>query len=376
VEGAVGTEKGESGNLDLLRATAVMLVLVFHVLLFWNHEHVAGVSLRPLGLFGVLLFFVHTTLVLMYSLERQRMQLPGKPLFTPFMVRRIFRIYPLSVVVVAAILVFRIPQAHLEPGAFVSANVSPTGWLLNLLLMQNVGRAPSVLGPLWSLPFEIQMYTVLPILYLVAARASSARVVVGIWLAAAVCCAVSTLLPVSYISELTAYVPNFVPGVVAFRLARRARPIAPRWWLPFLAMLISVFVVLSNAFPARSTLVGWLACLGLGIAIPQFGERAPGLLLQSAHVVAKYSYGIYLSHYFAIWCAFVWAGGLPRPVRWGLVALLPMLLYHAVEAPLIRAGNRVARLAASRLPTVTGQDPSRRSGCAAIGKQRALRTER
>jgi peptidoglycan/LPS O-acetylase OafA/YrhL len=294
----------------------------------------------------------------MYSLGRQQRQFPGKPPFSPFMVRRIFRIYPFSVGVVASILVFRIPQAHLEPGACSFANVSRAGWLLNFLLMQDAGRAPNVLGSLWSLPFEIQMYTVLPILYSVAILARSARIMVAIWLAAAAFCGLSTLLSASYFSELITYAPNFVPGVVALRLVRRIRPVPSRWWLPFLVILTATFVMPANPFRAWSTLVGWLAWLDLGLAIPHFGETTPGLLLRGAHVVAKYSYGIYLSHFFAIWCAFVWAGGLPTPVRWGLftalVTLPPMPLYHGVEAPLIRAGGRVDCRVALNLPSAAG----------------------
>ena len=52
----------------------------------------------PIGTFGVLIFFVHTSLVLMYSMERSDMR--GEALFANFYIRRIFRIYPLSVLAV------------------------------------------------------------------------------------------------------------------------------------------------------------------------------------------------------------------------------------------------------------------------------------
>src|SRR4029077_4966072 len=61
----------DSANLDLLRSAAVILVFVNHLLLFLGLTH-AGEFLRPLGRWGVQLFFVHSSLVLMMSLERQK----------------------------------------------------------------------------------------------------------------------------------------------------------------------------------------------------------------------------------------------------------------------------------------------------------------
>jgi peptidoglycan/LPS O-acetylase OafA/YrhL len=55
----------ESPNLDLLRATAVLTVFLAHLLI--------GLGVKPreeVGAAGVLIFFVHTSLVLMMSLSR------------------------------------------------------------------------------------------------------------------------------------------------------------------------------------------------------------------------------------------------------------------------------------------------------------------
>src|SRR6476646_7615937 len=80
-----------SANLDLLHSFAVTLVVGFHLAKFFNFRF-AGLRITDFGLLGVMLFFVHTTLVLMFSLERQSAR-PGAPLFLPFIVRRCFRIY-------------------------------------------------------------------------------------------------------------------------------------------------------------------------------------------------------------------------------------------------------------------------------------------
>ena len=57
---------------------------------------------------GVLMFFVHTSMVLMLSLERTR--LSGRALFGAFYLRRAFRLYPFSMAcVISAMLVSRTP---------------------------------------------------------------------------------------------------------------------------------------------------------------------------------------------------------------------------------------------------------------------------
>ena len=98
--------KGASSNLDVLRAIAVLLVLAQHLSRRMHIEHIAWVPTSSLGLFGVLLFFVHTSLVLMYSLHRSkdRCGLHGPPLLRDFYIRRAFRIYPLSILAICVAL--------------------------------------------------------------------------------------------------------------------------------------------------------------------------------------------------------------------------------------------------------------------------------
>jgi peptidoglycan/LPS O-acetylase OafA/YrhL len=87
----------------------------------------------------------------------------------------------------------------------------------------------------------------------------------------------------------------------------------------------------------------WAFCLALGVLIPYFRELTWRPLTKTAAVIAKYSYGIYLSHS----TVFAFALTFENPwLRWplmaGLVVLVPVLLFHLVEDPMIQIGKRAA----------------------------------
>jgi peptidoglycan/LPS O-acetylase OafA/YrhL len=320
----------DSPNLDFLRASAVLMVLVFHILGFFGARRFGPFDLEAMGLLGVLLFFVHTSFVLMLSLERQLTQFGRRRFFLIFMVRRCFRIYPLSLLVVAVIALFKLPLTG-PPWGMNWPAISGRDVLFNLLLVQNVTGSPSIPGPLWSLPFEMQMYLFLPALFLISGKLKSAFTL------AAGCLLVTAAVTVWIFSGHgyhLKYVPCFLPGILAYKLSLRP---ASGWPFPWLALLlwasVAVFMML-NTLEA-----GWVVCFILGAAIPQFAQLASRSLQRASHLIARYSYGIYLTHCFCLWLAFIKLRPLPRVGQWlvfaAVVLLVPMVLYHLVELPLI-----------------------------------------
>jgi peptidoglycan/LPS O-acetylase OafA/YrhL len=326
----------ESPNLDLLRAIAVLAVYFFHLSI------TLGATLPPYaGRFGVLIFFVHTSLVLMMSLER--IENAKRPLATTFYVRRFFRIYPLSVLCVTAIVLFRLPRAPWWPW------LNPDGAtiLTNLLLCTNLFYKEVVTSVLWSLPYEVQMYLVLPLVYLVG-RAYGSRGVLTLW-----CAAVLAGIVQPHVTgrlDIAQYGPCFMAGVASYFLgfgaATRRLPFIG--WPVVIAIAGGILAYGSHlGFPGAGS---WIMCLMLGLTAPLFADLEQPALRKGAAWIARYSYGIYLTHLYAQWAALVVLKEYPAAVRYAVLVVLslgaPITLYHLVESPMITVGVRVAR----RLP--------------------------
>lgn len=324
----------------------MLFVLADHLLVFFGEPHSWFFKPRELGVLGVLLFFVHTCLVLMFSLERQTARTGQRGLFTAFMVRRCFRVFPMSMLAVCVVYAARLPMVNIFPGRFTGGVFQPWEVLSNLLLVQNVTHATSVLLPLWSLPYEMQMYLFLPALYGVVRRFKSVWTLLGIWLAA---------LPVAVVQfryqlqpSLLWLVPAFLPGVIAYWVTMRTHPSRPFWQFPVMLYTMALFYMMLPG--GGATFKGMFVCLAVGLTVARFAEVRAGWLRTGGELIARYSYGIYITHMPCEWLAFVRLHDLPAAAQWFVFVVsavaLPVVLYHALEAPMINLGNRlvVARL--------------------------------
>jgi peptidoglycan/LPS O-acetylase OafA/YrhL len=337
----------ESPNLDLLRATAVLFVVVFHLLLFFQKTVLGPFNLRSIGHWGVLLFFVHTSLVLMFSLERSGAGKRLNTLFLGFYGRRCFRVFPLSILIVSVVYALHLPVGHLSRGIFIALHLNRFELVSNLLLVQNLTHSDSIIAPLWSLPFEMQMYLVLPALFLVAKWSRSVLPVLGIWGMSVAMVLGSRHIYRYHLADLVVYVPCFVAGIVAYKLAESR---TGNW--AFVGYPITIAAITTFFLRGPSPERGWICCLLVGLILPQFREMPENWLRKCCQHVARYSYGIYLTHFICIWLAFVGFAAMPVAVRWAaLLATLfafPVLLYHTIEAPMIRLGNRLVGRRAQR----------------------------
>jgi peptidoglycan/LPS O-acetylase OafA/YrhL len=319
-------------NLDVLRAVAVLCVLVSHLRGGGLHPEKL-LSVDRLGHVGVLLFFVHTSLVLLMSLQKR----PGT---AAFYVRRIFRIYPLSVFTVVLVLLVKIPYVP----NYTFLQVSTARIFANLLLIQGGGRS-SIIGPLWSLPHEMLMYAFLPLVFLALRKNNTMSAALALWFASAT---IGTTIPLvlGFDGYWLAYIPCFLCGAIAYRgTSERAGFLAPVLFPCSVAALIAGYVILGSTGSPDLIFREYLFCLLIGLMLPLFREMSVSAVTKAAHYVAKYSYGIYLLHFPIMWLAF-YRLSVPMAARWAVFALLmvagPVLAYHLLEAPMVEVGRKLA----------------------------------
>jgi peptidoglycan/LPS O-acetylase OafA/YrhL len=328
-----------SVNLDLLRAVAVLCVFASHLLGAFQNE-----TFGSLGRFGVILFFVHTSLVLMESLERLNTTSGSDSrLVQAFWLRRAFRIYPLAILFVVLAAAFRIPVA---PGQLYTW-IGTKAFLANLALAQNLTYSPDILGPLWSLPLEVQMYVLLPFAYFAIRGRRHYRSIL-LWILSVILAL--TLPRLSARLSVFIFAPCFTSGIVAYDLIRSRQRTwkLPAWTWPIgIVLLILLFGPHDNINLYVKIQRAWAISLALGVFYANVHELPTGLPQRIAHWIAEHSYGIYLSHIVIIWFAIDRMHAAPLWARILVLATgaiaIPALLYVSIEQPLILAGHHVAR---------------------------------
>jgi len=308
--------------------------------------HLASPNVSAMARGGVILFFVHTSLVLMASLERGG-HAPGW--VRAFYIRRAFRIYPLSIVTVMLVVMMAMPPQVPVFGA-VRPFVPPTSTALlsNFALLQNLAGQPDVLGVFWSLPLEVQMYVLLPACYLIARRFKWG--VAGLALVALVASVIyeTVELPGLWRFSALAFAPCFVSGVITYAILYHVprRKTMGAWALP---LIIAVPIALLSHPLAHANMIaaGWIVALAVGLLLPWVAELRESWLTRAAAVIARYSYGIYLLHVPVTWIAVVALRDAPLVVQLATivvgVVMLPIAAFHWVERPAIEAGQEAVR---------------------------------
>ena len=340
------------GDIDGLRAVAVVAILLFHL----------DPAALPGGFVGVDVFFVISG----YLITGQILAHGERFSFRHFYLRRLLRLYPALVLVVAATLVagylrlspadFRSLAASALAAVFGVSNI----WFLADIDYFNPETAFRPLLHTWSLGVEEQFYLVWPLLLTVLSgrRVRFAILISGV-LAVALALAVAgphLAGPSAAFYLMPFRIHQFALGAVLHVLV--AAPLlsaraAGRVQALCLGLLVVVFAV-PDAGPWRPLhAFGLVACLATA-AVIGLGSVAPLRVLSAAPVrlVGRWSYSIYLVH----WPLIVFARdikvvplGLPDLVALFAASVLLGGVLHVLVEQRLRLRGATHRLAPSAL---------------------------
>ena len=310
--------------IDVLRAVAALLVLVFHVMALgeWKvfAEPLWGMPFRE-GWIGVDLFLVISGFVITLSAAREWEKDP-KGFHWPFMQRRLRRLVPLYVLTCTVYVFLVRPEILMRPVEQVlTIAVSHALFLQNLLALTH----GAINGVTWSLALEMQFYVALVI-------SIGGLVKLGPWRALLLLMGLSwawrygttfifrpgeasVQMQVIYTTQLPGTLDAFGIGIaLALGVFKGqgawARRLQPGWkncllWLLLSTALLwaagTLFLPLGAHWTHTGMVVFWRTVLALGfgaalatvISCPIRGDG----LLRPVRYLGQISYGIYLWHF-------------------------------------------------------------------------------
>lgn len=331
------------GYLDTLRFVAASLVVMQHLFErqtgFWTEVFI---RLGP-GVAGVALFFFISGYAIPLSVR-------GELDWWRFMVRRLFRIYPLylaalGLIFVSAVLAI-VPTWIDMPGA------SPGRWIANLLLVQDFVRVKAFLGVSWTLAIELIWYA----LFAIAISAFGSRaagvldmaIPLGLLALALVSLALGQRIPLARPTMVYA-------AVIGFQCFRHASGELPprgligsvlRFAIVALVCDLVSFGVFSHRSISLAQAIGpWTVGAVIFLAvllIPRLRDH-PWLNRGVMPWLGTRSYSIYLLHPLTIALATRYAAGPGRvAMALALTVGLAALTFRLIEQPGIALGRRIA----------------------------------
>ena len=140
-------------SLQILRAYAAILVVISHV---WNNGILPG-TFNELGGFGVDIFFVISGFIMCLTVSLKNTKHENAK---NFIVRRIIRIFPIYIICTIPLLLLNIRTDGIKDAYFYIGNI------LLLPTFTNNPHYALVLGPGWSLVYEMLFYYIFAIIML------------------------------------------------------------------------------------------------------------------------------------------------------------------------------------------------------------------
>lgn len=285
-------------TLQYLRALAVTMVVLSHL---HFKSSVAGENVFSwfrIGATGVDIFFVISGFVMAMIYSRSSAKLGSAK---NFWLRRLARILPMYWLVTSAALIL-----YLVSPALVNANSGPTSIWRSYLLLPTMQQSSVqfLIGPGWSLSFELFFYWACTVLLLMPNRTLGMRVLV-------------LTLVILAGGSLTGYAPSylltspllieFAFGVVIFAWFHRMNgqlPVLAGRVLLVLGVLGFILLNLPNEFVLEQR--WWRAGIPAAMLVAgalSLEEKARARLSQYGLLVGNASYSVYLTHVFVLGAA-------------------------------------------------------------------------
>jgi peptidoglycan/LPS O-acetylase OafA/YrhL len=336
-------------GLDGVRAVAVLAVLVFHAEREW----------LPGGFLGVSLFFTLSG-YLIVNLLVSELERSGSVSLRAFWARRLRRLAPAATIVILAVVALSSwLSSSLEQGRIRGDAVAAASYAANWRAIAadnsyaEIFADASPLQHMWSLSIEEQLYLLVPIAVVVAARIGLRRRGIGVMFA--VGAAVSFAIAIAsegfdrvYYGTDTRASELFVGAALACLLGPRLEAWSssinrPRAVVGPIALV--AFVVLCRLADLDSTWLvsGGFSAVALVSAVLCAGAIVPGILRtvlswRPLVYIGRISYGLYLVH----WPVYVWLDGDrldldPIPlfaVRLAVTFAVAALSYRHIEMPI------------------------------------------
>ena len=334
---------GHRPAVDGLRALAVVAVLLYHADLPWF----------PGGFLGVDVFFVISGFLITTLLVEER-ERSGTIALGRFWVRRLRRLLPALLAVLAVVLVYGWIVARPEQRSMLRGDVIATlAYVANWRFVAS-GQSyfasflePSPLRHAWSLAVEEQWYVVWPVVVAVALRTVRGRAQTLLWPAVAAALASAALMALLWDREEPSRVYYgtdtraqglLVGSALAFwyvhhrrtrprHASRASRRVDACAWVALVAVLVAVLTVGDRA-PALY--LGGFLVVSAAAAVLVYAaadDRPTTFQGVFAHPALRWlgerSYGLYLWH----WPVFVWLNG----TRTGLDGVPLFLVQVAVS---------------------------------------------
>jgi peptidoglycan/LPS O-acetylase OafA/YrhL len=332
------------GYLDSLRLIAAVFVVFQHL-----SEHRGGfvsdyISPLGIGLAGVAVFFFISGYVVPLSTG-------GKLEIRSFMVKRMFRLYPLYLASLLFLIILATSTVLPQWGFMLEASLWT--WLANLLLIQDFVGAQPFLGVSWTLIIEIIWYSLFALsVVLFKKRAGDILdIVMPVTLLAMAVASLAMEMRLPLGRPMMVYAT--VMGYQFYRHAvgetsdaRLARSLGV-----FVAVIVFSYWVAFGVFahPRMSfaqALGPWLIGTSIFATILLVEPIRTSDILNDGWLprLGVYSYSIYLLHPVAIALASTYADGpLRAPVAIALTAALAFAGFQLVEKPGIAWGRRAAK---------------------------------